>query len=393
MQAIVLAAGEGTRMRPLSESIPKPLLPVGERTLIEHVLSTAADAGADEFIIVTGYGGEDIRDRLGSSYADRAISYRTQESPNGTAGAVATAANAVTDTFAVLNGDCLYRRNDLKRLFSNGPALGVTTVDNPSEYGVVSLSNGSISAIVEKPTDPPTSLANTGAYVLPIDAIELLDVGRSDRGEYELTDVIRKVLDHQPIDAVEFDRWMDIGYPWDLLTANETYLSGIEGRIDGTVADGSTVDGGVIIEEGATVKSGVHIEEPAIVKAGASIGPNAYIRGSTLIGENVTIGHAVEIKNSVIMDEAAVPHLAYVGDSLLGERVNLGAGTQIANLRHDREPVELTVKGRRTSTNREKFGAVIGNDVSTGVNTSINPGVSLSPGTTTNPGEIVTRDR
>jgi bifunctional UDP-N-acetylglucosamine pyrophosphorylase/glucosamine-1-phosphate N-acetyltransferase len=112
-----------------------------------------------------------------------------------------------------------------------------------------------------------------------------------------------------------------------------------------------------------------------------------------LLGEGVRVGNAVEVKNSVIMADTAVPHLSYVGDSVLGRDVNFGAGTTVANLRHDGEAVRLTVKGDRVSTGRRKFGVVVGDGVKTGIQTSLNAGVKLSTGATTGPGEPVTRDR
>jgi bifunctional UDP-N-acetylglucosamine pyrophosphorylase/glucosamine-1-phosphate N-acetyltransferase len=111
------------------------------------------------------------------------------------------------------------------------------------------------------------------------------------------------------------------------------------------------------------------------------------------VGPGATVGHAVEVKNSVLMADAAVPHLSYVGDSLLAPDVNLGAGTKIANLRHDDADVELTVKGERVSTGRRKFGAVFGPGAKTGINTSVNAGVTFSTGATSAPGETVLRDR
>ena len=393
MQVIVLAAGQGTRMRPLSDSVPKPMLPVGGQSLLGNVLQAAAEAGADDFIVVTGYEGQSIRSELGEAFAGCPITYCEQETTNGTAAAVSSASTHVTDDFAVLNGDCLYRESDLEKLFATGPAIGITRVESPQDYGVVSLENGSVSDIIEKPAEPPTSYANTGAYVFPRDSLGLLDVEESDRGEYELTDAVGRLLDRQSMAAVHFEGWRDIGYPWDLLSANESILATQERRIDGSVHEAASIGDNVVIEAGATVDAGVRIDGPVLVRSGASVGPNAYIRGATVIGEGVTVGHGVEIKNSLLMADTAVPHLSYVGDSVLGERVNLGAGTQIANVRHDREPITVRVNGDRIPTGRVKFGAVIGNDVSTGINTSLNPGIKLSSGTTTAPGETVTRDR
>jgi N-acetylglucosamine-1-phosphate uridyltransferase (contains nucleotidyltransferase and I-patch acetyltransferase domains) len=159
------------------------------------------------------------------------------------------------------------------------------------------------------------------------------------------------------------------------------------------VSDEATIEGDIVVESGATIKSGVTVEGPAYIGEDATVGPNAYIRGATAVGAGAKVGHAVEVKNSVLMADATVGHLSYVGDSILGRAVNFGAGTTVANLRHDDEPVEMTVKGDRVPTGRRKFGVVVGDDAKTGINTSLNAGVVLGKGVTTTPGEVLTRDR
>jgi len=186
---------------------------------------------------------------------------------------------------------------------------------------------------------------------------------------------------------------MDIGRPWELLEANEWKLAELDRRIGGEIHDDAALHGSVVVEEGAVIESGVVVEGPALVRSGADVGPNAYVRGATLLAEDVHVGHGVEVKNTVVMSGTAVPHLSYVGDSLLGPGVNLGAGTQVANLRHDDEPVRQTVKGERVSTGRRKYGVVAGPGAKTGINTSLDPGVVLSAGATTLPGERIDRDR
>ncbi len=159
------------------------------------------------------------------------------------------------------------------------------------------------------------------------------------------------------------------------------------------MADDADLRGRVVVEADATVEPGVVIEGPALLRAGSEVGPNAYIRGATLLGPNVHVGQSVELKNTVVRAGTNVPHLSYVGDSVLGADVNLGAGTTVANLRHDDTPVRLTVKGERTSTGRRKFGVVVGDGAKTGIDTNLDAGVTLSSGATTGPGETVTRDR
>ncbi len=397
MQTVVLAAGEGTRMRPLTAGQPKPMLPVAGRPLLEHTLDRAVEAGASRLIVVVGYEADRVRDHFGSQHHGIDLEYAVQHEQRGTADAVSAAAPLLdAEPFVVLNGDALYDQGSLETLYSNGPAVGSYRVDNPSSYGVLRLDERDdtrVRGVVEKPANPDSNLINTGAYVFPADAQELLGVEASERGELELTDVLEAVCNRESVTAVPFDRWLDVGRPWELLAANEWLLESLSTRIDGDVDSQATLDGPVVVEEGATLKAGVTVEGPAYIAGGATVGPNAYVRGATYLGPNSKVGHAVEIKNSILMAETSVGHLSYVGDSVLGQRVNFGAGTKVANLRHDGEPVKLTVKGDRVSTGRRKLGVIVGDDVKTAINTSLNAGVVLGDAVTTEPGEVLARDR
>lgn len=392
MQVIILTAGEGTRMRPLTHSTPKPMLPVGDRPLVAHTADAAIDAGADELVFVVGYEGDTVRSYFGDRYDGVPVKYATQDEQLGTAHAVRAAQEHITGPFAVLNGDDLYDRESLAALFAVGPAVASFRVEDPTSYGVLSMDDEYVTGIVEKPTDPPSDLVNAGAYVFPAEAREWLDVPKSERGEHELTDVLARVIDRQTVQSVELNRWLGVGRPWELLEANEWKLDGLDRNVAGEVHEQAELRGAVVVEEGATIDAGTVIEGPALIRAGANVGPNAYIRGATRIGTDCHVGNGVEIKNSVLMHDANVPHLSYVGDSLLGPSVNLGAGTQVANLRHDGADIEQTVKGDRVSTGRRKYGFVAGDGAKTGVNTSLSPGVVLAPGSTTLPGEQVHRD-
>ncbi len=396
MKAVVLAAGQGTRMRPLSESVPKPMLPVADRPLAAHTVDAAIEAGADEIVLVIGYEGETVRDYFGPEHRGVPVSYAVQERQAGTADAVNAARDHLEGPFAVLNGDNLYDPAAIDRLFDACPAVCAVEVAEPSNYGVLSTEpgpDGRVTEIVEKPAEPPTNLANAGAYAFPAEAREWLEVPESERGEREITDVVARVIEEFDVTPVTLERWLDVGRPWELLEANEWKLPALERRIDGDVSDDATIEGPVVVEDGATVEPGVVIEGPVLIREGAEVGPNAYVRGATLIGRDAEIGHSVEIKNSVVSRGTSVSHLSYVGDSVLGRDVNFGAGTNVANLRHDDADVRFTVKGERVSTGRRKFGVVTGDGVKTGINTSLTPGLKLEGGATTRPGETVERDR
>jgi bifunctional UDP-N-acetylglucosamine pyrophosphorylase/glucosamine-1-phosphate N-acetyltransferase len=380
-------------MRPLTETVPKPMLPVADRPLCAHTADAAVEAGASELVFVVGYEADAVRSFFGDEYRGVPVSFAVQEEQLGTAHAVRAAREHLDEAFVVLNGDNLYDPASVEALFEAAPAIAAIEVEEPRNYGVLSTEGDRITNIVEKPVDPPSNLANAGAYAFPAEAREWLDVEKSERGEYEITDVVARVIDEYDVAPVTLSRWLDVGRPWELLEANEWKLGDLDRRIDGEVRGDAELRGDVVVEEGAVVEPGVVIEGPVLVRSGAEVGPNAYLRGATLVGEDCHIGHGVELKNSIVMRGANVPHLSYVGDSLLGTDVNLGAGTQVANLRHDGADVKQTVKGDRISTGRRKYGVVAGPGAKTAINTSLAPGVVLSAEATTTPGESVTRDR
>lgn len=394
MQTVILAAGQGTRMRPLTEALPKPMLPVAGRPLVEHTTEAAIEAGATEVTVVVGYEADAVRDHFESIDVDVPVRFVRQPEQRGTADAVRVAAETLDrDPFVVLNGDALYDRPSLSALYESGPAVGSYRVDDPTAYGVLDVADGIVNGVLEKPDDPPSDLINAGAYVFPPAALEWLDVAESERGEMELTDVLQRTCTERSVRAVAFDRWLDVGRPWELLAANEWKLDELERRLDGSVSEDAHLSGPVVVEPGARVRPGAVIDGPAYVGSDATVGPNAYLRAKTMLGPGVTVGHSVEVKNSVLMAGTSVGHLSYLGDSVLGRDVNFGAGTNVANLRHDDADVRLTVKGDRVSTGRRKFGVVCGDRVKTGINTSINAGVTLGTDASTTPGEVVLRDR
>lgn len=184
-----------------------------------------------------------------------------------------------------------------------------------------------------------------------------------------------------------------IRFPWDVIRANEAFVSTLdEDRIEGDVHPSVVIEGLIHVGPGTRILPGVYVEGNVVVGANCKIGPNCYLRGNTSIGDGCHIGNAVEIKNSILLSNTNVGHLSYVGDSVLGEKVNFGAGTMTSNLRHDGQTHRTLVGDSLVDTGRRKFGCIVGDGVHTGINTSIYPGRKLFPGTSTRPGEIVQRD-
>ncbi len=189
------------------------------------------------------------------------------------------------------------------------------------------------------------------------------------------------------------DTALRIVYPWHLLTLNERLLARVtQSDVTSEVHERVTVDGILVVGQGSRILPGVYVEGTVIVGRDCKIGPNAYLRGPTAIGDGVHIGQAVEIKASILMRGAAIGHLSYVGDSIIGENTNFGAGTITANFRHDGKSHRSLVDGKLVDTGRRKFGAIIGDHVHTGIHTSIYPGRKLWPHIATRPGAIVQSD-
>jgi bifunctional UDP-N-acetylglucosamine pyrophosphorylase/glucosamine-1-phosphate N-acetyltransferase len=191
---------------------------------------------------------------------------------------------------------------------------------------------------------------------------------------------------------VAHEDWMDLGRPWDLLEANERTLINQPLRINGTVEPGATLKGPVWLEDSASIKSGCYIEGPVYIGKGSKVGPNSRIRPYTSIGDDVVVGAACEIKNSIVMNGTKIPHLSYIGDSIIGEDCNIAAGTITANIRLDEKVLSMRVKGRLQVTGRRKLGAIMGDEVQTGINACIMPGVRVGAGSFIGPGTVVYKD-
>jgi NDP-sugar pyrophosphorylase family protein len=189
----------------------------------------------------------------------------------------------------------------------------------------------------------------------------------------------------QEIACQEIKEWTDLSYPWDLLSANKSLLAGLEPSKQGEVEANVTINGTVAIGQKTIIRSGAYINGPVIIGEGCEIGPNCFIRPATSIGDFCHIGAAVEVKNSIIMKGTKIPHHNYVGDSVIGEQCNLGAGTKIANLRLDKKNIGIS----GVDTGRRKLGAIIGDHVETGINASINVGCVIGNNTFIGPGAVV----
>lgn len=391
LKAVIIAAGKGVRMKPLTSSKPKPLLEVLGKSIIEHSLENLFGI-VKEVILVVGCNGEMIKKQIGENYKGIKINYVWQEEQLGTGDAALRALKQIDDRFILLNGDDLYSKTDIKNCFKKFPCILLSKVENPSAFGVVNCNKDHIRRIEEKPESvEKDALVNTGFYYLDKSIFDY-KISKSSRNEYEFTDYIKAFILNKRLYYKIAERWLPSSYPWDLLKNNEIFLEEIKNKNKGKIEKGVTISGKVIIEKNVIIKNGTRIEGPVYIKSGAIVGPNAFIRGKTIIGESSFIGTGVEIKNSIIGKHTKISHLNYVGDSIIGERCNLGAGSICANYRFDGKTIRVLVKDEMKNTGRLKFGAVIGDGAMIGVNSSLMPGVLIGANSIIGPNLVIKRN-
>ena len=393
MKAVLLAAGEGQRLEPLTSTRPKHLIKVAGKPILQFCLDAIKAAGITDVVVVTRYMRGKIEAYLGDgSSQGLKISYVEQKELLGTGNAAMTAKAFVEgeDSFVLVYGDLLFTQDAVKQavvLYEQvkpEAVMAVVAVDNPENYGTIELSDGKkLGRIVEKPEvgKASSNLVNTGIYVFSKDIFRpLSQVKESVRGEWELTDALTMLAaEGKTVRVLELekDAWFDIGRPWELLDANMWALKRMEPQILGTVEQGAHLLGSVHVAKSARIRSGAYIEGPVFIDEEADVGPNCFIRAGTSLGKKTRVGNAVEIKNSIIMDQTHIGHLSYVGDSVIGEKCNFGAGTITANLRLDEGSIKMSIKNKKINTGRRKLGAILGDNVKTGIKTSFMPGVKV----------------
>lgn len=400
MKALVLAGGEGVRLRPVTETRPKPLIPILCRPLLDwHLTFLSRLELVNDIRVIVSYMKEKIRELVEKRGYGKPIELIDQGEELGTGDAVVKGLKGLSldDEVLIIYGDTyLFDQSIIESVARHeGNVILGARVEDPGNYGVLVVENGVLKRVEEKPQHPRSNLVFAGISKLRIgDVLENSDIDFSVRGELEFTDILTKIASSSPLHVVEFDgnEWVDVGFPWSVLQANKLALRGIRREIRGIVEEYVTIKGEVYVGEGSIIRSGSYIEGPVYIGSNVEIGPNARIRPYTVICDGSRIGFSVEVKESVIMEKVHASHLTYIGDSILCENVNLGAGTMIANLRFDNEPVKVMIKGVRVSSGRRKLGAVIGAGVKTGVNVSIMPGVKIGSNSWIAPGSIVWRD-
>ena len=331
MKALILAGGEGTRLRPITHTRAKQLVPVANKPILFYGIEAMVAAGITEIGVIIGATGPEVREALGDGSAfGAAITFLPQDAPLGLAHCVLIAQDFLgDDDFVMYLGDNLLEQDlgafvdafEQARTRPEPPAAQILLkrVPDPQRFGIATLDgDGNVVALVEKPADPPSDLALVGVYLFDPSIHEAVrSIQPSPRGELEITDAIQWLITNGKRVRTELltGWWIDTGKLTPLLEANRLLLEQIESRVDGSVDERSTLDGRVIVDEGAEIVNST-IRGPVAIGRGTRV-VDSFIGPFSAIGAGCTVDTS-EIEHSVVMDGSQVLHIPRLEDSLIG---------------------------------------------------------------------------
>ena len=394
MKALILAAGEGLRCRPLTLTRSKVMLPVANRPILEYIIRALAQNDIKDIILVVGYKKERIMDHFGNGmYFGVNISYVEQEAQLGTAHAIKLAESGVNDKFLVLNGDNLIDAGTISDLIQGATGdITLLTVmrEQTTGYGVVVLEKGKVSRIIEKPRDKVSHLVNTGIYMFSSSIFGEIDkTPISETGEYAITDTIQRIIDKggNITNLTTKSTWIDAVHSWDLLKANSIFLGKIEDmKTTGLIEKGAVLVGDVALGDNSVIRSGSYIVGPVIIGKNCNIGPNTTILPSTAIGDNCSVSSFTEIENSIIMNDVRIGAGSYISNSIIGSNNIIGPHF-VAVVGKD---LKIEMKGILHSA--DELGTVIGDNNIIGPSVIVKAGKMIATGCNIDPGVRVTKD-
>jgi UDP-N-acetylglucosamine diphosphorylase/glucosamine-1-phosphate N-acetyltransferase len=344
MQAVILAGGEGSRLRPLTHNRPKAMIPLANTPIIEHVINALVENGIREITVVVGYRKEAVLRHLNT--LDLPINVVVQERQLGAAHALKCAEKVMKGDFILLPGDNYIDAASIARIKDIPNAMLVKEHPYPSNFGVVAIRDGYVTGIVEKPKEYPRCTVSTGVYTLNTEFFSYLD-------EYEIPEAIGEIISSgKKIQAIFAEEWHDAIYPWDLLELNSRIIKKITPLTRGTVSGNVHIQGKVRIGRGTTIGPNTSIQGPVIIGEDCEIGPNTCIMPSTSIGSRVRIDPFTIVENAILMDDVRVGTHSRVVDSIVGE------GTLLAD--HNTTCTGNYATGESGRLIRGRFGVILG---------------------------------
>jgi len=327
VKGIILHGGHGTRLRPLTHTGPKQLLPIANKPMSQYCLESLVDAGISEIaIIIGGIGSNKVQEYYGDGEKFGAkITYIPQDMPRGIAHAIKLCREFIgNERFVVFLGDNILKKSisEYVQRFKNSDASAsilLCEVDNPTQFGIADVRDGVIMKIMEKPKNPPTNLAVTGIYLLTPTVFDIIDrLKPSWRNEYEITDALQMLLQekHKIVYDMVTDYWKDTGTPNDIIHANQVILDGMNPYFEGVKDDDVSISGNVMVGAGTVIKKGSKIIGPVIIGNNCQIGPNAVIGSNTSIGDNTKLLNC-HVENSIIMSGCNIDGDFTIKDSII----------------------------------------------------------------------------
>jgi UDP-N-acetylglucosamine diphosphorylase / glucose-1-phosphate thymidylyltransferase / UDP-N-acetylgalactosamine diphosphorylase / glucosamine-1-phosphate N-acetyltransferase / galactosamine-1-phosphate N-acetyltransferase len=361
MQAVILAAGKGTRIFPMAVSKPKPLIQVANKPVLAHNLDQLLGI-VNEVVIIVGYKKDLIINQIGDNYKGIKIKYVAQEDQLGTGHAVLQAKNYIHEKFLVLNGDDLFSRKDMENISKYDNSILIKYKKDASAFGAVVVENHIVKDIVEKSKEFVSNFVNTGMYCFSTEVFDILKgLEPSIRGEYELTDAVKILASQGKMNYEEVEGfWIPVGYPWHILDATQQLLEDKDHvSIKGKIAKGVLISGSVDIGEGTVVDEDTLLQGNIVIGKNCKISKGCVIKGFTAIGDNTIIYPEVTLHNAIIGQRCNIEEGCVVKDSVLGDEVDLSERVRIENWGKGKS-VKLESNGKVFDSGKEKLGAFVG---------------------------------
>lgn len=366
-QAIILAGGEGQRLKPFTSLRPKVMLPIANKPILRYVIEALARVGLRHIVLVVGYRREEIQDYFGSGNKFGVdINYVIQRTQVGTAHALKQAREVAAARFLVLPGDNIIEADTVLPLVSAANnTIAAKRQENISQYGAVIAKNNKVSRLVEKPEVSVSYLVNTGIYALNNDIFAFIEQ------ENDLPQAIQAMIDQDHSFAVIETKalWLDAVYPIDILRLNEVMLTRLPASTGGNIEEGVIIKDRVSTGNGTTIRSCSYFVGPMAIGNNCEIGPSVCIFPATSIGNNVSIAPFCQIKNSVIGNEVVIGSNCNIRDAIIAPGCVIGNGVSIRS-----SEVRLA-EGKEGRLAR--LGALVGDFCELEDNIVINPGISL----------------
>jgi bifunctional UDP-N-acetylglucosamine pyrophosphorylase/glucosamine-1-phosphate N-acetyltransferase len=423
MKAVILAAGEGSRLWPISENMPKPLVKILGKYFLEYQLIELSRIGIKDAIIVKGKNFNELFEKFKNEMSEKhgvIITYMIQEQAMGTGDAFLTVKDIIDEPFIGLMGDNHYQANDIEKLINSFKKTGKSViggypVPNPESYGVIETNDKkNVIKITEKPKNPISNLINAAIYIFKPEIFKIIPkLKPQENGEIYITDAINMLIEKDDLICEQIETWYDLGKPYQILPLTKfffknykrysemskyaEYKNGVliaKDAVIGPNAEFYPENGMIIIEEKSKILGST------VIIGNNYIGPeceiiNSIIRETTVLAGNNTVKNS-EIKNSTLGFKTKSPHFNYIGDSYIGENCNFGAGTVIANTRNDDKNIKMFIekKGQLVDTGLRKLGIFTGNNVKFGINSMVcQPGILIGSNVKIMPGEKIFRNK